>query len=134
LIYHFGYVQQTTAIHVGGMNLVPTSHVEDKQPASNTHVGGIGSVEKPRWIGRNAMFPCNICKGYHFNHMCPGITEARILWSMSRSSSDSEYFSISLQSIHPFFDEVVVPMKSSVDPTPLLGGDVPSDHVVSHSI
>jgi hypothetical protein len=31
-------------------------------------------------------------------------------------------------------DEVVMPMQSSVDPTPLLGGDVPLDHVVSQPI
>jgi hypothetical protein len=49
---------------------------------------------------------------------------------MSARSFDSESSSVSPQSIHPLVDEVVMPMESSANPTPLLGVDVPSDHVV----
>jgi hypothetical protein len=32
--------------------------------------------------------------------------------------------------IHPLAEKVVMSMQSSTDPTPLLGGEVPLDHVV----
>jgi hypothetical protein len=35
------------------------------------------------------------------------------------------------QPIQPLDEKVVMLMKSSADPTPLLGGEVPLDHVVS---
>jgi hypothetical protein len=53
---------------------------------------------------------------------------------MSTRSSDSESSEVSSQSIQPMVDEVVMSMQYSIDPTPLLGGDVPSDHVVSQPI
>jgi hypothetical protein len=105
-----------------------------KKPTTASHAGGIDSVEKPRWIGCKPKFPCNLCKGDHLTHLCPGLPEARRLWSLSASSSDSESSEVSSQSIQPLVDEVVMPMQSSVDPTPLLGGDAPSDHVVSQPI
>jgi hypothetical protein len=56
------------------------------------------------------------------------------LWSLSASSSDSESSEVSSQSIQPLVEKVVMPMQSSTDPTPLLGGEVPLDHVVSQPI
>jgi hypothetical protein len=49
---------------------------------------------------------------------------------MSPKSFDCESSSISPQSIHLLVDEVVMPMQYSANPTPLLGGDTPLDHVV----
>jgi hypothetical protein len=83
---HVGDVKPTTTSHVGGTSLInvshmsdmsttSASHVEGKQPTTTSHVGGIDSVEKPRWIGRKPKFPCNICKGDHLTHLCPGIPE-----------------------------------------------------------
>ena len=54
--------------------------------------------------------------------------------SLSASSSNSESSKASSQSIQPLVDEVVMSMQSSANPTPLLGGDAPLDHVVSQSI
>jgi hypothetical protein len=56
------------------------------------------------------------------------------LWSLSTSSSDSEYSEVSSQSIHPRVEKVVMSMQSFTDPTPILGGDAPLDHVVLHPI
>jgi hypothetical protein len=62
------------------------------------------------------------------------MSEAQILWSMSTSSYDSMSSLVPSQSFHPLVDEVVVPMQSSADPTPLFGGDAPLDHVFLHFI
>jgi hypothetical protein len=104
------------------------------QTPTSSHAGGIGFVEKPRWIRCKPKFPCNICKGYHLTHLCPGILEVQRLWSLSASSSNSESSKVSSQSIHPLVEKVVTPMQSSADPTPLLGGEVPLDLVVSQPI
>jgi hypothetical protein len=104
------------------------------QPATASHTGGIDSVEKPIWIRHRPKFPCNLCKGDHLTHLCPDIPEVQILWSMSTISSDSESYEVSSQSIHPLVEKVVMPMQSSTDPTPLLQGEVPLDHVVSQPI
>jgi hypothetical protein len=53
---------------------------------------------------------------------------------MSASSSDSESFEVSSQSIQPLVEKVVTLMQSSTDPTPLLRGEVPLDLVVSQPI
>jgi hypothetical protein len=41
---------------------------------------------------------------------------------------------VSQHSIQPLVDEAIVSMQSSTDPTPILGVDAPSDHVVLQSI
>jgi hypothetical protein len=107
------------------------SHIGDVQPTTASHVGGMGFVEKPIQIGRKPKFPCNICKGDHLTHLCPGIAEVQRLWSLSASSSNSESSEVSLQPIQPLVEKVVMLMQSSFDPTPLLGGEVPLHHVVS---
>jgi hypothetical protein len=78
------------------------------------------------------------------------------LWSLYASSSDYESFEVSSQPIQPVVEKVVTlmqsstnldlllesvestnvvaPIESSADPTPLLGGDVPIDHVVLQPI
>jgi hypothetical protein len=99
------------------------SHVEDKQLATTSHVGGIDSIEKPIWIVCKPKFPCNIFKGNHLAHVFPILPEEQILWSLSTRSSDSKSFEVSSQSIHPLVDEVVVSMKYSANPTLILGGD-----------
>jgi hypothetical protein len=126
------------------------------QPATASHVGGIEFVEKPRWIGHKPKFPCNICKGDHLTHLCPGIPEVQRLWSLSAISFDSESSQVSSQSIKTLVEKlvmsmqssvdptlllesvestkVVMLMQSSVDPTPLLGDEVLLDHVVSQPI
>jgi hypothetical protein len=92
---HAGDTHPAPAIHVRGKNPVPSihtgnrsvastshvidplptyaSHVGDVKPSTASHDGGIDYVEKPRWIGCNPNFPCNLCKGYHLTHLCPGI-------------------------------------------------------------
>jgi hypothetical protein len=97
---------------------------------TTSHVGGINSIKKPRWIGYKPKFPCNLCKGDHLTHLCPGIPEVQILWSLSASSSNFESFEVSSPYIQPLVLKVVMLMQSLVDPTPLLGGEVPLDHVV----
>jgi hypothetical protein len=73
-----------TTSHTGNRSIASASQVIDPSPASAIHVGdvklaiasharGIDSVEKPRRIRRKPKFPCNICKGDHLTHMCPGI-------------------------------------------------------------
>jgi hypothetical protein len=131
---HTGNRSVASASHVIDPSLTSASHVGDVQPTTASHAGGINSVEKPRWIGRKPKFPCKLCKGDHLTHLCPGIPEVQRLWSLSASSSDSESFEVSSQSIQPLVEKVVMPMQSSTDPTPLLGGEVPLDHVVSQPI
>jgi hypothetical protein len=104
------------------------------QPTTASHAGGIDSVEKPGWIGCKPNFPCNICKGDHLNHPFLGIPEVQILWPLSATSSDSESYEVSSKYIQPLVDEMVVPMQSLTDPTPIFGGDVSVDHVVSQPI
>jgi hypothetical protein len=131
---HTGNRSVAFASHVIDPSLTSASHVGDVQPTTASHVGGINFVEKPRRIGCKPKFPCNICKGDHLTHLCPGILEVQRLWSLSASSSDFESFEVSSQSIQPLVENVVTLMQSSVDPTPLLRGEVPLDHVVSHPI
>jgi hypothetical protein len=104
------------------------------QPATASHTGGIDSIQKHRQIGRKPNFPCNLCKGYHLTHLCPGLPEVQRLWSLSASSSDSKYFEVSSQYIQPLVEKVVTLMQSSADPTPLLRVEVLLDHVVSQPI
>jgi hypothetical protein len=85
------------------------SHVGDVQPSTASHAGGIDSVEKPRWIGHKPKFPCNLCKGNHLTHLCPGILEVQRLWSLSTSSSNSESSQVS-QPIHPLVEKVFMTM------------------------
>jgi hypothetical protein len=103
------------------------------KPTTASHAGGIDSVEKPRWIGCEPKFPCNLCKGDHFTHLCPDIPEVQRLWSLSGSSLDSKSSQFS-QPIQPLVEKVVTPMQSSTNPTPLLMGEVPLDLVVSQPI
>jgi hypothetical protein len=94
------------------INPSPTSasHVGDVQPVIASHVGGIDSIEKPRQIGRKPKLPCNLCKGDHLTHMCLGILEVQILWSLSTNSSDFESSKVSSQPIQPLVEKVVMPM------------------------
>jgi hypothetical protein len=120
-----------SASHVIDPSLTFASHVGDVQPTTASHVGGINFIEKPRRIGCKPKFPCKLCKGDHLTHMCPDIPEVQILWSLSASSYDYESSEVSSQPIQLMVDKVFMPMQPSVDPTPLLGGEVPLDHVVS---
>jgi hypothetical protein len=56
------------------------------------------------------------------------------LCSLSASSSDCKASEVSSQPIQSLVAKVVMLIKLSDDPTPLLGGEVPLDHVVSQSI
>jgi hypothetical protein len=76
-------------------SLTFASHVGDVQPTTTIHAGGIDSIEKPKWIGHKPKFPCNLCKGDHLTHICPGIPEVQRLWSLSTSSYDSESSQVS---------------------------------------
>jgi hypothetical protein len=109
-------------------------HVGDKQPTTVNHAGGIDSVQKPRQIGRKPKFPCNISKGDHLTHLCPSVLKVQRLWSLSASSFDSESSEVSTKSIQPLVEKVVVPMQYLVNPTPILGGEVPLYHVFSQTI
>jgi hypothetical protein len=140
-VSHVGEEIPFTASHIGDRSIVsmihvidpsPTSasHVGDVQPTTTSHVGSIDYVEKPRWVGRKPKFPCKLCKGDHLTHMCPGIPEVQILWSMCASASDSESSEVSSQPIQLMVEKLVMPMQYSVDPTPIFGGEVPLDHVV----
>jgi hypothetical protein len=120
--------------HVIDPSPTSASHVGDVKPTTSIHAGGIDSIEKPIRIGRKPKFPCKLCKGDHLTHLCLGIQEIQILWSLSAISFDFESFEVSSQPIQPVVEKVVMMRQSSVDPTPLLGGDVPVDHVVSQPI
>jgi hypothetical protein len=72
---HTGNRSVASASHVIDQSPTSASHVGDVQPTTASHVGGIDSVEKPRWIGCKPKFPCNICKGDHLTHLCPGLPE-----------------------------------------------------------
>jgi hypothetical protein len=128
---HTGNRYVASASHVFDPSLTSVSHVGDVKPTTASHVGGINYVKKPRRIGCKPKLPCKLCKGDHLTHLCPGILEVQRLWSLSARSFDSESFEVSSQSIQPLVAKVVMLMQSSVDPTPLLGGEVPLDHVVS---
>jgi hypothetical protein len=119
------------ASHVIDPSPTSASHVGEVQPTTTSHAGGIDSIEKPRRIGRKPKFPCKLCKGDHLTHLCLGIPEVQRLWSLSASSSDYESSKVSSQYIQPLVEKVVMLMQSLVDPTPLLGGEAPLDHVVS---
>jgi hypothetical protein len=121
----------TSISHVSDMSTTSTGHVGDKKSATTNHVGGIDSFQKPIWIGCKPKFPCNLCKGDHLNHLFPNLPEVRILWSLSARYFDSESSKLPSHSIQPLVNEVIILMKSSVDATSRLGGDVPVDHFVS---
>jgi hypothetical protein len=81
---HVRDVKPVTASHTDNRSIASTSHVIEPSPTYASHVGdvkptttsqdgGIVSVEKHRWIGNNPKFPCNLCKGDHPTHLCPGI-------------------------------------------------------------
>jgi hypothetical protein len=124
----------TSASQVIDPSLASASHVGDVQPTTSSHVGGIDFVEKPRQIGRKPKFPCNLYKGDHLTHLCPSLLEVQRFWSLSARSSNSGSSAVSSQSIQPLVEKVVTLMQSSTDPTLLLGGEVPLDHLVSQPI
>jgi hypothetical protein len=128
---HTGNRSTASASHVINPSLTFVSHVGDVQPTILYSCWGIDSVEKPIWIGCKPKFPCKICKGDHLTHLCPGILEVQILWSLSASSSYSESSQVFSQPIQPLVAKVIMPMQSSIDPTPLLVSEVPLDLVVS---
>jgi hypothetical protein len=72
---HVGGKSQVTASHTENRFVASASHVIDSSPTSASHVGGINYVEKPRRIARTPKFPCNIFKGDHLTHLCPGLPE-----------------------------------------------------------
>jgi hypothetical protein len=111
-----------SVIHVIDQSPTSASYVVDVQPTTASHVGGIDSIEKPRWIGSKPKFPCNIFSGDNLTHLGPGLLEAWRLWSLSISAYDSYSYEVSSQPIEPLVDELVTVMQSSIEPTPLLGG------------
>jgi hypothetical protein len=127
---HAGGTSLINASHTSDMSTISMSHVEDKQPTTAIHAGGIDSVEKPRQIRHKPKLPCKLCKGDHLTHLFPGLPKARILWFLSASSSDYESSEVSSQSIQPLVDEVFMPMQYVVDTTLLFGSDAPLDHFV----
>jgi hypothetical protein len=120
-----------STIHVINQSPTSTSHVGDLKPTIASHARGINYVEKHRRIRHNPKFPSKICKRDQLTHLCPGLPEAQRLWSLSAISFDFDSSKVSLHSIQPLVDEVVMLMQSLTDPTPPLGGDAPSNHVVS---
>jgi len=74
-------------------------------------------------------FPCKICKGGHLTHLCPGIPEVQRIWSKSESISTPRSDMVPHQSHQPLVDNVVEPVQSLADYTPLLGGEVPNKRV-----
>jgi hypothetical protein len=107
---HTGNRFVSSASHVIDPSLAFASHVGDVKPTTSGHARGINSVEKPRQIGRKPNFPCKFCKGDHLTHLCPGIPEVQRLWSLFASSSNSESFEVSSQSIQPLVEKVVTLM------------------------
>jgi len=115
--------QPTTASHVGGISLVTTSHIGQKSPASASHAGDFDMIEKPIHIGRNPNFSCKFFMGYHLTHLCSAIFVIRRAWLFSKIPSTYESSLVSQQSIQSLVDEVVVSMQSSVNPTLLFESD-----------
>jgi hypothetical protein len=131
---HTSNMYVASASHVINPSPTSTSHVGDMQPATAIHARGIDFVEKPRRIGCKPKFPCNLCKGDHLTHLCPAIPKVQRLWSLSARYFDSKSFEVSSQPIQLVVEKLVMPIQSSTNPTPILGGEVPLDHVVSQPI
>jgi hypothetical protein len=131
---HTGNRSVAFAIHAIDSSPTSASHVGDVKPTTASHAVGIHYVEKPIWIGCKPKFPCKICKGDHLTHLCPDIPEVQILWSLSARSFDYESSEVSSQPIQQLVEKAVMTIQSSVDPTPLLGGEVPLNHVVLQPI
>lgn len=137
---HVGDESSAAASHAGGMSLVtashtskesPTSasHVQDSPQTTASHVGGMEVDKKPGRRSFKPKFPCKICKGDHLTHLCPGIPEVQKIWSESESTSTPRSDMVSHQSHQPLVDNVVKPVQSLADYTPLLGGEVPNKRV-----
>jgi hypothetical protein len=107
---HTGNRYVASVGHVIDPSPTSASHVGNVQPTTTSHDGGIDSIEKPRRIGHNPKFPCNICKGDHLTHLCPVILEVQRLWSLSARSYDSKSSQVSSQFIQALVEKVVMPM------------------------
>jgi len=143
---HASNSSSTSANHVGDEPLSATSHdggmshASKESPSSASHVqdspqtttGHVGRLEVDKKLGRRSFkpnFPCKICKGYHLTHLCPSIPEVQRIWSESKSSSTPRSDMVSHQSHQPLVDNVVEPVQSLADYTPLSRGEVPNKRV-----
>ena len=80
----------------GKKTLASTNEVGAKQPsASSNEAGGKQSVTSsqtsgnhttkiPKKIGHKYWFSCQLCKGDHRTHLCPGIPKVWRVWSQSQ--------------------------------------------------
>jgi len=60
-------------ISLGKELLSSASHVGYSLQTTASHVGRMDVNHKSRRRSFKPKFPCNICKGNHLNHLCPGI-------------------------------------------------------------
>jgi hypothetical protein len=70
---HTRQMSPTSVILVGEKHLDTASHPRRNPLATASHARGIDIVEKPRHIGCEPKFPCNICKGDHLTHLYHGM-------------------------------------------------------------
>lgn len=113
---------ETIPISLGKESLTSVSHLRNFAPTVVSCVGRMDVNQKPKCICFKPRLPCNICKGYHLTHFFPSIPEVQSILSKSEGSSTPEFFMVSQLSHQCFIDELVKPMQSLVDYTPLFVG------------
>jgi hypothetical protein len=116
---HTKITSPTFVHHVGDEPPTSASHVESMSPYIVSDVGGIHTIENPRRVRCKNKFLCRICEGDHLTRLCPATIGILEVWSSPRAPSGSESSLVSQHSISPLIDMVVMPMKSSPDPTPI---------------
>lgn len=77
--------------------------------------------QKPRCRSFKPKFPCKKCKGDHLTYLCSSIPMVPRIWSESEGSSTPRSIMVSQHSHQPLVDEVVKPVQSLADYTPLWG-------------
>lgn len=83
-----------------------------------------------RNLGISLCSLCRICKGDDLTHLCVGVPMVEMIWPKSEGSYTPKSIMASQESNQPLVDEVVEPMKSLADSTPLLWAEVPHSKVL----
>jgi hypothetical protein len=129
-VSHVGDSSPTFASHIGDILLASTSHAGSMSPTNVIHVGGIRTIQKPRRIRSKPKFLCRLCKGYYLICLFPTTMVVQEAWSFPRGPLGSELSLVFQHSSPSLVDTTVMPMQSSVDTTPIFGGDGSLDLVL----
>jgi hypothetical protein len=128
---HVGHSSPTSTSHVGDFLLASAIHAGSMSLTTASHAGGIHTIEKPKCVRRKPKFLCRFCKGDHLTRLCPANVVVQEVWSMPGGPLGSK---LSLVSQPSLVDTTIVSMQSSANTTPIFGGDVSLDLVVSHPV